>query len=47
MDGDAPPKGSLLNTGSVTSSNDTVLVGLKVCMSWGSWEIGGWEVSGY
>jgi len=47
MDGDAPRKGSFLNTSLVTGSNDTVLVGLKVCTGLGSWEIGGWEASRY
>ena len=46
MDRDATPKGSLLNTISVTGSNDIVLVGLKFYTGWGSWEIGGWEASG-
>ena len=35
--GDAPPKGSLLNTG----SGDKVGMGLKDCSGWGSREIGG------
>ena len=47
MDGDVPPKGSLLNTGSVTGSNGIVLVGLKFCMGWGSWKTRGWEASEY
>ena len=42
MDGDAPPKGSLLKIG----SGDIVLMGLKVYSGWGSREMGSWGVSG-
>ena len=41
MDENAPPKDILFNEGLVMGSSDTVLVGLRVCTSGGSWGTGG------